>query len=312
MSVPARRCGLALLALVVAWGTTAGATDGDAAGRVRAAMILAYQAAMGGRKAETLAAVHRASGGVSASEAAALPGGGWPLTAQYAALIRFGLWDEMIAIGPPPASARGLTAGYLYGRGVALASRGRLDAARDTLAQLEALAQSTRDPALRAPLAVAVPILAARIAASAGDGGGAVARLAEAVAAEDRMPPEEPPAWFFPARHLLGAQLLIDRRPADAERVYRDDLARHPDNGWSLYGLAAALTAQGRGPQSAIALRRYETAWRDADVHPPPGSAFWFAGVDEASCECQRPRVPVSGQAPAAAPGRVTAPAGGS
>jgi len=31
---------------------------------------------------------------------------------------------------------------------------------------------------------------------------------------------------------------MQERRFAEAEQVYRDDLARLPENGWSLFGLA--------------------------------------------------------------------------
>ena len=43
---------------------------------------------------------------------------------------------------------------------------------------------------------------------------------------------------------VLGAALLEAGRPADAERVYREDLKQHPHNGWSLLGLQQALKAQ--------------------------------------------------------------------
>lgn len=38
----------------------------------------------------------------------------------------------------------------------------------------------------------------------------------------------EPPGWYFPARHLLGAALLAADRAAEAEAVYRADLQQHP------------------------------------------------------------------------------------
>ena len=85
----------------------------------------------------------------------------------------------------------------------------------------------------------------------------------------------------------LGAQLLIAGRAAEAERVYREDLIRNPANGWSLFGLAAALRAQGKGSAAARTLHEFERAWRHADVRLS-ASAFWFAGADRLSCECQR------------------------
>jgi tetratricopeptide (TPR) repeat protein len=154
-------------------------------------------------------------------------------------------------------------------------------------------------------LAVAEPVVAARIAATMLDNDTAIAWLEQAVAAQDRLAYNEPADWFFPVRHLLGAQLLIAHRPAQAESVYREDLRRNPANGWALYGLAAALRAQRHARAADRVLGDFNAAWRHADVRLP-GSAFWFAGPDTTSCECQRPATTFAPAAP------VTRPAGGS
>ena len=67
-------------------------------------------------------------------------------------------------------------------------------------------------------------------------------------------------------RHLLGAQLLAAGRASEAEAVYRDDLQRHPANGWALYGLAQALKAQHRQSEAAATEREFASAWKDADI----------------------------------------------
>ena len=257
--------------------------------------FLAYAAAMEGRKAETLAAVQDVLAAAPLDMVLQMGDSGWSLTQQYAALLRFGLWDEAIALEAPAVQAPGLTAGYLYGRGVALAARGRVAEARAALAQLQRLAATVPADAaagfntLRDILAVAQPIVAARIAATEERRADALALLAQAVAAEDRLAYNEPADWFFPARQLLGAQLLLTGDAAQAERVLREDLRRNPDNGWALHGLAAALRAQGRRHDADVAARAFAAAWRRADVQPP-SSAFWFAGADTTVCECQRPR----------------------
>ena len=64
----------------------------------------------------------------------------------------------------------------------------------------------------------------------------------------------------------LGAVLLDAGRAAEAEQVYREDLRRNPDNGWSLFGLAQSLEAQGRAAEAAEARRGFAAAWRNADV----------------------------------------------
>jgi tetratricopeptide (TPR) repeat protein len=247
-------------------------------------------AAMEGRKAQTLAGVQSLLQSVSLPTVLASGGTGWNLAQQYTALVRFGLWDELIAMrAPADPRAVGLRVGYLYGRGVALAARGRLDEARSTLAELRALdLTGAADHAfLRSVVSVAEPVVAARIAATERHDEEAVALLRQGVAAEDGLGYEGAADWFFPVRHLLGAQLLIDRQAPEAERVYREDLRRNPANGWALYGLAAALEAQGRKAEAAHARHEFEAAWQHADVRLT-ASAFWFAGPDTTSCECQR------------------------
>lgn len=255
--------------------------------------FLAFSAAMEGRKAETLAAVHSVVEAVPLDMVLAMGDSGWSLAQQYAALVRFGLWDEMIALLAPDPRASGLTAGYLYGRGVALAARGRIDDAKGALDKLQKLSAAAPADAmaglntLRDVVSVAQPIVAARIAASEERREVAITLLEQAVAAEDALAYNEPSDWFFPARHLLGAQLLLAGRAARAEQVYREDLRRYPKNGWALYGLAAALKAQGRSHDAARVTHELDGVWQHADIRLP-GSAFWFAGADTTDCACQR------------------------
>ncbi len=64
----------------------------------------------------------------------------------------------------------------------------------------------------------------------------------------------------------MGAALITLGRATDAETVYRDDLERHPNNGWSLYGLAQSLRMQGRDGKAQTTQRQFDTAWKNADV----------------------------------------------
>ena len=72
------------------------------------------------------------------------------------------------------------------------------------------------------------------------------------------------PVWYFPVRQSLGAALLAGGRPVEA--VYRDDLKRNPENGWSLFGLARSLLAQGKTADAAAVEARFPKAWACADV----------------------------------------------
>jgi hypothetical protein len=76
----------------------------------------------------------------------------------------------------------------------------------------------------------------------------------------------EPPYWYYSVRQSLGAALLQAGRPKDAEAVYREDLKRHAHSGWSLFGLAQSLRAQGATEAAAKAQREFEAMWAHADI----------------------------------------------
>ena len=51
-----------------------------------------------------------------------------------------------------------------------------------------------------------------------------------------------------------------------AEAVYREDLKQYPQNGWSLFGLAQSLKAQGKLEEAAEVQKQFDAAWARADV----------------------------------------------
>lgn len=234
--------------------------------------FLAYSAAMEGRRAETLAAVDRSRETVSDEMLLDMPGTDWYITESYAGRVRFGLWQEMLALPAPNSKLAGLAGGYLYGRAVALAATGHVNESRTAVRELQKLATSVPADALAGQntvkdvLAVAIPIAKARIAEAQHRSHEAVSLLRQAVAAEDRLAYDEPRDWFFPARHILGAALLRAGAAREAESVYREDLRKNLGNGWSLYGLAAALQAQGKAADATQILSEFEKAWRHSDV----------------------------------------------
>jgi tetratricopeptide (TPR) repeat protein len=191
----------------------------------------------------------------------------------YYALVRFGRWEEMLTEGQPPKDFAFTTAMWHYGRGVAFAARGQYARARQ---ELEALGAQRSSAALKGaelagtPLAaiadLAAKILDGELAARERKFDAAVASLTAAVAMQDAQRYNEPSTWHYPVRQSLGAVLLAAGRAAEAESVYREDLRRNPENGWSLFGLARSLEAQQKDGEAEDVWRRFRRAWGRADV----------------------------------------------
>ena len=55
-------------------------------------------------------------------------------------------------------------------------------------------------------------------------------------------------------------------RPKEAEGLYWQDLARNPENGFSLRGLSEVYDVLDQSPQAETALGRLGSAWGAADT----------------------------------------------
>ena len=108
--------------------------------------------------------------------------------------------------------------------------------------------------------------LTGEIASRRGDLDAGITHFREAIRIEDAGLYFEPPKWYYPVRHSLGAVLLKAGKNAEAEQAYREDLKRFPENGWALLGLAQALKARGKNNEAARVDARFRKAWADADV----------------------------------------------
>jgi len=188
--------------------------------------------------------------------------------------VRFGKWDEIVNEPKPDADLLYPTAVWHYARGIAFARTAKLQEAAGELKRVRKIAA---DPSLEkikiwglnptsSLTKIAALVLDAEIAAARKDNKSAVASLRQAIAIEESLIYGEPPDWFYPVRHNLGAILLEAGRPQAAEKVYREDLARFPDNGWSLFGLAQSLREQGKTKEADAVQARFSEAWQYADV----------------------------------------------
>lgn len=183
------------------------------------------------------------------------------------ALVRFGRFDEIVSLGKRPAGD--LSGGiWDFAQGYAQLRRGDVSGARRFLDRVLDVAQSSkavfRIHPVKTLLGTVGRILEGEIRRAAGDPTGAIEAFRRAVSLQDRLIIDDPEPLPFAARHWLGAALLEGRRFADAERVYREDLERHPHNGWSLVGLQQALRGQRRS--SSAVDEALQTAWVRSDT----------------------------------------------
>ncbi len=230
-------------------------------------------ASMEGRGAETIRAAREFTAAVSAEMVAKMSDMETAPAAPLFALARFGRWQELLKEPAPPAGLLYVTGAWRYTRGLAFAATGRREEAGRELSEIEAV--RARVPPERTiagyfktqeMLLLAAETLAGEIAARSGDSASAVGHFERAVKIQDGHWFTEPPPWYYPVRQSLGAALLAGGRPAEAEVVYREDLKRNPDNGWSLFGLAQSLRAQGKTAEANEVDGRFRRSWAQADV----------------------------------------------
>ncbi|MEM9004905.1 MAG: tetratricopeptide repeat protein [Cyanobacteria bacterium P01_F01_bin.86] len=188
-------------------------------------------------------------------------------------LVRFERWDDILATPAPDAALKYPTGIWHYAQGMALAAQDQVTVARQHLA---AMATLVADPELMETtiwgfnstsqvLNIAASVLAGEIALADGDYDGAIAHLQQAVDLESQLVYTEPPDWYSPTQNLLGRCLLKAGRYVEAEAAFRADLDAYPENGWSLYGLAQSLQAQGKTVAASEMESRFENAWQYAD-----------------------------------------------
>ena len=228
--------------------------------------FLAFAATMAGRRSQALQAARDLATKVPAEFAEQSPEAQSWMVFPMLTLTTFGAWDEVLAAPAPPESQWFGHALAQYARGVALAALGRGSEARPLVASIATAASAAPDGDPKTALMIAQHALLGEIDARSGNDASAIAHFQEAARLEDTMLYYEPPVWFYPIRHSLGAALLRGGRYAEAERVYREDLKRFPMNGWSLFGLGKALRALGRESEADVVDAQFLQAWMSADV----------------------------------------------
>jgi tetratricopeptide (TPR) repeat protein len=157
---------------------------------------------------------------------------------------------------------------YHYARAVAFARKGDAASARAEIAELARIGRDTdwkpfaewNVPA-KEIVETARLVATGRLAAAAGDLDGAARAYEEAVFVEDSLSYTEPPYWYYPVRQSLAAIKLRQGKLDEAEKIFRESLARVRNNGWALAGLAETYRRKGNGSAEHATQRAFANAW---------------------------------------------------
>ena len=196
-------------------------------------------------------------------------------------MVRFGVWEELLAEPEPAADLIATRAFWHYGRTIAFAALGRVKEASSELELLKQAYGRVPDSRLignntaRTVLEVGLPMAEGELEYRRGNYSKAFALLREAVRRDDALRYDEPWGWMMPVRHSLGALLLEQGRLLEAEEVYREDLQIHPGNGWALNGLAECLHRSGKHHEAGETDAAFRAAWARSDI------------IIRASCFCR-------------------------
>ena len=207
------------------------------------------------------------------NDAVLVRGGQKSVAAPWLVLKIFGKWDELLELTPAHQGTPYLDGIWSYALGSANLAKNNMDQAMQELNKLKMIAEAPNANEYRvgATPASAVLQLAAfglegEVLMAQGDLSGAIEAFSAGVAIEDQNNYTEPPDWVQPMRHYLGAALLKAGQPEAAEAVYRQDLRWNLNNGWSLFGLHQALSAQNKQVEASQVFTQWQEAWTAADV----------------------------------------------
>jgi tetratricopeptide (TPR) repeat protein len=192
------------------------------------------------------------------------------LTVPLAVLLRFHRWDDILNASAPAVELPITKAMWHYARAIAFLEKGaRQEAERER--QFFDAAQRAVPPeayfgannTAQNVFQVAAAVLNARFAGTPQE---RLSYWREAIAVQDSLIYDEPPAWYYPVRESLGGTLLREGQAEAAEAVFREELERNPRNPRALFGLWRSLAAQGKATDAQLVRRQFESSWKNATV----------------------------------------------
>lgn len=195
-------------------------------------------------------------------------------------MVRFGMWNAVLSEPKPDVESLFMTGIWHYGRALAYVHTDRLAEAKQELPHITAARKEVKEEGYYVGFGSAVDLLTiaeeivnGELDYSAGETLTGLAHLERAVRIQDGLMYNEPPDWYFPVRHFLGAMLLDAGRPHEAEVVYAADLRQNPANGYALFGLKVALEQQNKMEDARMISEKLEVAWNQA-THKLVSSRF--------------------------------------
>lgn len=157
---------------------------------------------------------------------------------------------------------------YHYARAVAFARQKDEGRAKAEMAAIEKLERTTdwkpfaefQVPA-KEVMQTARLVAAARLADALGNLEAAAKAYEDAVFIEDTLAYMEPPYWYYPIRQSLGSVRLRQGKLDEAEKAFRDSLARVRNNGWAYAGLAEVYKRNGNAKAERATRARMGRVW---------------------------------------------------
>jgi tetratricopeptide (TPR) repeat protein len=208
-------------------------------------------------------------------------------------LVRFGKWDEILALEFPEDRAfYCVTTSFIYyARALAYSVLGDVEAA---IAERELFRESRTKivPSRHAfpnswkdVIDVAEAMLTGEIEYRSGNYDEAFASLRESIKRSDNLIYAEPWGWMQPPRHAYAALQLEQGNVEEAAKAYAEDLGfvtslpracRHPNNVWALHGYHECLVKLGRTAEASLLKPQLTLALAIADIEI------------QSSCFCRR------------------------
>ncbi|KAJ3494930.1 hypothetical protein NLG97_g3752 [Lecanicillium saksenae] len=257
--------------------------------------FLLYGAMFSGQSAQALETVSRLEASITEDllRIESPPMADWLeafLAMRVHALIRFGRWEDVLALEIP--KDRDLycvcTALTYYAKGVAYAATGDVGKAREQQALFEKSRANVKESRTlfnnqcTEILKVGAALLSGEVEYRAENYEIAFTHLREAITLYDSLPFDEPWGWMQPARHAYGALLLEQGHVKDALAVYKADLGlddslprahQHRHNVWSLHGYHECLVKLGQRDEADAISEQLNAAVQLADI-PIKSSCF--------------------------------------